>query len=284
MNLAVSALAIFLVVLPGMLCRKAFLRGLRGYPVVPRPLVDEVAASVVLAALLHGLWGGLTAALNPLWNRGPLRLTPDLESVAMLLLGEFGKDDEKLQPALRSVTESPCLVILYFLSLYGVSVGVGFLAHAWSMSLQRLRSHWLVGFNKRWFDLIDGTLVDPETGRAPEGSVYCLVAALVEVGGQPYLYEGLLSDAESDLTFDSSGNLYDLTLRGVRRRLLTAADFEPVRGDLFVLRYSDTKTINFNYLELLEVEGGLQSRSTLSGELTVTSRPPPVPSTPAPPL
>jgi hypothetical protein len=258
LNLAVSTLGLFLLVLPGILFRRFFLRGPRGFPVAPRALPDEVAFSALAAALLHGLWGWLFQSTALRWIRPPVGI--DLRRVALLVFGH--EDEAGMQATLAGCAAHLGVVFGYFIGLYVFAALAGLLAHLVAARLRWLSDSHFFGFNSRWHQLIDGQLYFRGTNQKPKGLVYCIVSAVVDQGKESYVYQGLILDT-NDLTFDSDGNLEELTLRGARRRKLSddrradsadqSARFYNIDGDLFVLRYADTRTINFNYVALTPV-------------------------------
>lgn len=94
-----------------------------------------------------------------------------------------------------------------------------------------------------------------------------LISAIVEVAKEAVLYVGVLDE----FYVDSEGQLDRLVLQNVARRPLSKdksvaeandgnvvgtelARFYEVDGDSFVLRYSETITLNIQYVTLSETE------------------------------
>ena len=121
------------------------------------------------------------------------------------------------------------------------------------------RFSYIFRFHKApWYYLLTGA--DFAEDEAPD---MILISAIVEVGKEAVLYVGVLDE----FYVDSEGQLDRLVLQNVARRPLSrdkpaactsdgvAAITEPVRfydvdGDSFVLRYSETITLNIQYVRL----------------------------------
>ena len=86
-----------------------------------------------------------------------------------------------------------------------------------------------------------------------------MISAIVEFKDAAYLYTGILCGYE----VSDQGELDRLLLTQTQRRKLAddrsldgskadAVRFYPIAGDIFVLRYSEIKTLNVSYLSLPE--------------------------------
>ena len=117
MNLAFSAVVIFLYVLPGIIVRRS--GSLAGRFRRERQVAEEVAESFLWAAIIHGV------ALPVCWMLSPVSgVTPDLSAALALAAGGYHDDGGK---SLSAVTEYPFSVLLYFLSVWllGYLAGCG---------------------------------------------------------------------------------------------------------------------------------------------------------------
>lgn len=257
MNLAFPALLIFVLVLPGVILRYTYARGTWKWNSATsiQSLGDEIAYSVVIAGALHLLWGAIVSPF----------VSIDLQSVLTLLAGTGAGTRDDFQAAISSATSHPYKVAWYFLSLYGASACLGYGAH----SLVRWR-HWdrktrLLRFKNDWHYLLSGEILEfaelPYEAGKLDG-VY--LSAVVKHGGGDYLYRGIVAD----WTLDQGGELDRILLRLAHRRKLLE-DREPgqerdpkdvnyerdsryydIEGQYFVLRYSETTTVNIEYLLL----------------------------------
>jgi hypothetical protein len=267
MNFAFPALLIFLIALPGVVLRQAAQRGVRGLPVEPRGLTEQVAEGVLIAAVLHFLW---LAALVPLtrWLAGLAGVDgiaePDLRPIAYVLLGSYGANSERLDEVVGALTESPSAAFFYFASMYTFALLAGFVLHERIRRWPRVRKHPMFGFRDDWHRLFE----DVGSLRRGVDSSRTLVflSAVVEIGGEGYVYDGLVHD----FVYDDLGRIDRFVLQFAARRPLkhdgpprgSDADardalgrdgqFYEIAGDFFVLRYSETTTLNVRYLEISE--------------------------------
>jgi hypothetical protein len=256
MNLAFPALVILLLVLPGIIYRYAYARGPWGWasPTSLRTVSDELAYSLVVAAVLHAAWLCLV---------GLLGYRADVRSLLALLAGNFGHDSRLLEPALHAIADHLGSVALYFLTLYAAAALLGMAGHALVRKLALDHRTKVFRFENEWYYLLTGEVLafhDVDADARDIDGVY--LSAVVEHGQASYLYRGIVQD----FSFNRSGELDRILLRMSHRRLL-ARDREPgddappipgvpdaryydIRGDVFVLRYSEIKTLNLDYFSL----------------------------------
>lgn len=247
MNVALPALVIFLLVLPGFVFRHRFKRAERT-ALDYAPFGRVVAEAVLWAGVLHGMWlcfawllKGETLRLDLLLEL--LSAAPASQAVAISSLGRHGGD-----------------LALYFGSLLFASHFVPAVLRAF-ITWRRLdrADHWLAPlarFNDApWYYLLTGA--DFRKEDLPD---LIKVSAIVDVAGTPYLFQGFLEN----FYFNPDGSLDRLVLQGVARRpladdrlsvteegtLAADEDFYPIEGDYFVLRYAEIITLNIQYLTL----------------------------------
>jgi len=251
MNFAFPALVLFILTLPGIISRYYYRKGDWPTPIYVRPIAEETAYSIITAALLHTPWAAFFHLIG---------FHIDLETALMFLIGSFGKDNAHLVSAIRSVTNHPFKVTLYFFCLYLISALIGFAAHklvrkrGWDRRFEFLR------FNNFWFYLFEGEILEfPEISSEPQQIDGVYLSAVVQHDARSYLYRGLMEH----YYFDQNGNLDRVLLTLASRRDL-ANDREPeqehqvvgdpryysIEGDFFVLRYAEMKTICIEYFVL----------------------------------
>jgi len=251
MNIAFSAVLVFILVLPGLLFRYTYQRGFfRRSPVTIPSFAEDLAFSVLWAGLLHTLWLNLFALLGLRLEYGPL---------LALLVGQFGVDQKYLDEAVRALQNAHAAITFYFLSLFAAGYGLGYAFHAlvrrqrWDHTTRAFR------FPNEWYYLFSG---EEAAGGQPD---IVFVTVLLELSDATYLYRGILQA----WYFDRQGNLDRVVLEEVLRRKLaedrdSSEPYVPpmrgsderyysVEGDLLVLRYSEVKTLNVEYLYLAPV-------------------------------
>jgi hypothetical protein len=241
MNVALPALIVFLVLLPGFIFRTRFKR-------VERTSLDfspfgRIAAGAVMsAAVAHLLW------LSIAWLLFGRRFEP------IVLLQLLSSAPASQVAAIAEVANDFGLIAAYFVTLLFASFAFPALLRSaiTKYRLDRASSPLrpLLRFHEApWYYLLTGA--DFEREDAPD---FVIVAAIVEIGKEAMLYTGVLDS----FFFDAEGQLDRLVLQGVSRRPLAndktvvddATRFYPVDGDSFVLRYSEMITLNVQYVHL----------------------------------
>lgn len=251
MEFAVSALFLLILLLPGFIIQATYTKGFWRWnsPTSNVSLTEQIPVAVVLASMLHAVWAGIAAALGQYVN---------IRTTLMFLLGSYGHDEEYFAEALTSVTEHPYKIFFYFITLYAVAAGLGYLCHHIVREQKWDRSTRLLRFNNEWFYLLSGEITEfyefPEVLPKVDG-VY--LTAVVHHSDSDYLYRGIVAD----FFFDKTGNLDRVLLRLAHRRALSAdreedQDFSEeqidkryyhIEGDFFLLKYSEMSTINIDY-------------------------------------
>ncbi len=250
MNIAFSAVLVFILVLPGLLFRYTYQRGFfRRSPVTVPSFAEDLAFSVLWAGLLHTLWLNLFALFGLRLEYGPL---------LALLVGQFGRDQIYLDDAVLALQTAHAAITFYFLSLFAAGYGMGYAFHALVRRQRWDRTTRAFRFPNEWYYLFSGEEADVD-----EPNVY--VTVLLELKEGTYLYRGILQA----WYFDRQGSLERIVLEEVLRRRLsedrdssepylppmrgTDERYYSVEGDLLVLRYNEIKTLNVEYLYLAPV-------------------------------
>lgn len=258
MNIAFPALAVLLLLLPGVLLSYSYRRGFfRRSPITLGPIRDEIGRGIVLALFIHPLALGLVSTVVG-WQ-------PDTMVLTSLFVGDANLDRASIE----------VLGGLWY--LVSVNVGallVGSLTH-WIVRSNHLDLRYdVLRFDNEWHYLFSGEArvfdVDQAERTVPSIKAYLkrefefvFVSVVVTVGGQSVLYWGALSD----YFFDASGQLDRIVLKDAQRRPLRAeADnassgaptpiqddrFYPIRGSFLVIRYENVQTLNIEFIVLAE--------------------------------
>jgi hypothetical protein len=250
MNIALPALIAFLLLLPGFIFRTRLKRAERT-SLDFSPFGQIVAEAVLWSLFAHLGW----LALSHLVFRHdfqPLVLMKLLSSAAP------GQAD-----AAVAVAADFAWIAGYFGSLFVAAFLVPTLLRATisRYRLDRSSAPWGAVFrfhDAPWYYLLTGADFTEE--EAPD---FIVISAIVEIAKEAVLYVGVLSE----FFVDAEGQLDRLVLQGVSRRPIAAdkngidADegsdsgrFYDVDGDSFVLRYSETVTLNVQYVKLTAEE------------------------------
>ena len=278
MNLVFPALAVFIFIYPGMVFRRTYKNALwksnlwGDYPLGRLgPVAEQIPSAFGHAVWLNSLWLGLVV----LAHLAAPRIIPAIHRGAVVawFSNNFGKDQAGLEAATRALANFPGYVIAYFLGLFTFSFAVALLLRTlvralhldWKYSLFRFDNHWYYLFNGEVLRFRDPAYpgYSASANLDPADRVGTIVTAVVDFKDKTYLYQGVLVEP----LYDSAGNLDRLVLEGAQRREITddhepglkkAERFYEIRGHYFVLRNSEIKTINIDYLMASDLQDAEQ--------------------------
>jgi hypothetical protein len=243
MNVALPALIVFILLLPGFVFRSRFKRVERT-SLDFSPFGQVVSEAVILAVALHAVWLLLTYWL------AQQRLVTDV------VLRLAASDAAGQAAAIAAISKADGRIGVYFATLLAFTYFAPVLVRAaiikWKLDRSDAKLTFLLRFHEApWYYLLTGA--DFERGKEPD---LISVSSIVNTGGGPVLYTGFLED----FVVTPEGELDRIVLSGVTRRPLdldkemadeTAAErFYPIEGDYFVLRYSEAITLNIKYISL----------------------------------
>ena len=258
MNVAFSALLVFLLLLPGFLFRTYFKRAEK--IVLDVKPFGQAAIDAFLAAIV----------LDLVWYWIAVLVTGTRADFPTLFTLIAGEKSAELESAIARIAADPWRPGLFFVTLFAFSVLAAFL-------LRRIVTRWrldrrgaalanFLRFDTPWYYLFTGY----DRASPPNGVA---IGAVVTLGGTAYLYTGVLVE----YFLDDQGQLNRLVLASAARRPLSEdalqddegltdewveterrvgeagpaeERFYPIEGDYFVLRYSEISTLNVRYLDL----------------------------------
>jgi hypothetical protein len=247
MNVAFPAVLLFLLVTPGFIFRQfSQRREVLTFDSTPfgavamRAVLMAAVFDLVVAFASHGI--GYDVQIG--------------DAVLLLVGGSVAASDA--QTHLVWLNAHPLAPVSYFVATNGLALllalAMRFAVDYYGLDRYDRRTARFVRGTAPWYYLFAG-LDHPV---AVDGAI---VSAVVEFKEGSYLYSGILQDYECD----DSGKLDRLMLVQAQRRRLEAdrhfnpdvglfedavPRFYPIAGDVFVLRYSEIKTLNVSYLTL----------------------------------
>lgn len=240
MNIALPALVVFLLLLPGFISRsqvKLAERDKLDYS----PFGTVVTEGFLWATVLHLLWLGACASAHRY---------PDLR----ILLGLLSSASAVQAEAIARVHAQASQIAAYFGTQLLAAALLTPLARRlithWRLDRGASRVAWLFRFRRApWYYLLSGA--DFAHDATPD---LIFIAAVVDVSGESVLYLGSLVDYYCD----AEGRLDRLVLEAAQRRPLAAdkltrpeaSRFYDIDGDYFVLRYEQIISLNVRYIRL----------------------------------
>jgi hypothetical protein len=243
-NVALPALVVFVLLLPGFVARSRIKLAERA-SLDYSPFGQVVTEAVIWAAALHAVWLGLTHALTGRVFQ------------ADMALRLMSADAAAQVRALDTLAAEAGPVTLYFgtllaLAYIGPAIVRAVIQH-YRLDRAGAPLAGLLRFSGApWYYLLSGADFPRED--TPD----CIaISAVVNVSGRPVLFTGILVD----YFLEPDGRLDRLILQGVMRRPLErdkAPDsvgrdldrFYPIDGDYFVLRYAEAITLNVEYIKI----------------------------------
>lgn len=246
MNVALPALIVFFLLLPGFIFRTNLKRAERT-SLDFSPFGQVVAEGILWASFLHFFWLSLSH----------IAFQRDFDPVTLMKLLSSAPIPQA--QASEAVGSQFNWIATYFVTLIVASFAIPQIIR---LIISRCRLDRADAFlspifrfhQAPWYYLLTGA--DFKSGEEPD---LIFVSAIVEVGKEAVLYVGVLDE----FYVDAEGQLDRLVLQNVARRPIEAdksrpADDTPivenrfydVDGDSFVLRYSEAITLNIQYARL----------------------------------
>jgi hypothetical protein len=242
MNIAFPTLLILLFLLPGFIFTLAFYKT-DNEPLSYLPLTYKVIFSLSAAFLLHMLFLWLLSNFSGYKYNLP----------EMLVLIS-GAQSTLFNSTIKSISSNEIRNLgVYLVMIYAFSYILGKLIN-WIFIKLELDRFKIFRFDNPWYYLFKG--YDLENINR-NGFIVIIISAVIEVAGQGYLYRGELED----FYFDKEGNLERLVLRNTSRRKVEEDKtdlentpiekrFYPIDGTYFVIKYSEIKNLNVQFIEL----------------------------------
>lgn len=251
MNIAFPTLLIFLLILPGFIFNSNYYY-LENTPIDYKPFAQRTIRCIFISILFHLFF------ISLIYWFSSYRI--DFSVILALLLGS---GDEKL--AIENILKNIELIILYWLILYSTAWFSGLVARKIIVKFKIDKYIKFMRLDNKWFYLFSGY----DLGINSDLIAY--VGFIIELGGIPYLYSGLLEE----FFLDENGNLDRLVLYGAQRRKIDKDEnqqsenkerFYEISGNYFVVQYSEIKNLNIKFYEIKPLEEKNRSSEVLNKE------------------
>ena len=256
MSIALPALVITLLILPGILLSYSYRKGFSRSPIRLGTLQDEIGRGVLWAIPVNVIAFTLVDML-PLADI-------DLYAVLWLLTGFEGADEYDRLNFVNAVVSYPVQILMYLFSvnLFGMLSGYGLhrLVRYFRLDLKymplRFQNEWhyLFSGEARFFDVQSNDISRQSVREGLKEIDFTFVTMAVELGRDLYLYRGILTD----YYFERGGHLDKIVIAAPQRLRVSTGDlaeldsppdtmFETIEGDFFVIKYNMVKNLNIYY-------------------------------------
>lgn len=278
MNIALSTLVIFILILPGIIYRRFYFTEEFSKQYFKQSIFGIFTSSVVPALVLHIIWYFLVPIFSD-------------TTISLNILGYFFSQGDNLVIAFENIQKFDIEIAIYQISILSFAAVSGFLSKYLIRFYKLDRRRKLFRFQNSWHYLFTGEFFDfPKAAFDLDKDdvkhiEYVYVDALLEIKEGSFIYEGILVDYE----LSKDGGLEYIILKETYRRLLSddekskillrnqenvgslsvkedtevyseetignTEDFHfPIRGHIVVIPYKDIKNINFAYYKIVEVD------------------------------
>jgi hypothetical protein len=264
MGIAFPALFIIAILLPGILFRYALSKGNWTSTASIRPITEEAVYSVLWALALHFIAGIFCATID---------MSVNYRAVLVLLIGTNNIDGAEFQEALKSFSLHTIGIGIYFLTLCLISFVSGFFFHNIVRRYRLDHKTRLLRFQNEWYYLLSGEILLFDENKPSRNlintildrNIITYITAVVEQGSATYLYRGIFAGF---FYYDANNALDRIFLASAHRRLLEAdreqgrarnpndLDYKnderyyDIEGSYLILRYSEVKTFNIEYISI----------------------------------
>jgi len=258
MNIAFPALFLFILILPGIICRRAYYATEKTI-LSHQPFTVEGAISIVLAIPLHLLWILITEIVSRVFT---IDLSVNILHVFSLVSFASENFTEK---ALVNASSNIYPISIYFISLYIFSwvtgTGIRYYVQKRQLDINGPLST-IFKFDTPWYYLFKGVVTKKNVnsnGKTKREFLsgsdrYIQVTCAVTRPDHTYLYVGALDK----FYFKRDGSLDRIVLAAASRRKIEDDDaakdqanlslppFYLIEGHALVLKYDDISSLNIN--------------------------------------
>ncbi|MDE3743999.1 hypothetical protein [Maribacter polysaccharolyticus] len=261
MNIALSTIVLFFLLIPGILFRRFYYSEefSREYF---KSTFFEVFISTILPSLILQLIWYIFAKL--ICQHVDLNILADLVSA---------KPSEE---TFLNIQNNSVKIIVYNISLFTFSSVTGFYCKQIVRKYKWDRRYKYLRYQNSWHYILKGEFFDfPRADISLEKDEvedieFVFVDVIVQIGGESYLYDGLLVDYE----LSKDGGLETLSIKNAQRRKLShdseigkereksdnSSNYYPIMGHILLLKYSEMKNLNFSYYRLDQTADVLRPR------------------------
>lgn len=261
MNIALSTIVLFFLLIPGILFRRFYYSEEFSREYFKSTFFEVFISTIIPSLIFQLIWFFLSRLLG---QHVDLNILSDLASA------------KPLEGTFSNVQNNSVKILVYNLSLFLFS---GICGYYWKQIVRNKkwdRRFKIFRYQNSWHYILKGEFFDfPRAEISLESDEvedieFVFIDAIVQIGGESYLYDGILVDYE----LRNDGGLETISIKNAQRRKLsndstieedgTKSDnsnkYYPIIGYILLIKYSELKNLNFTYLRLERNEDGLRPR------------------------
>lgn len=247
MNIALSTVILFILLIPGLLFRRFYYTEEFSKEYFKQSFFGTFISAFIPSLIFHTIWYYLAG-----WAGSPVNI-----SVIGDLVSGTGSEQ-----AYQNVSDNVNRIIFYNVSI-ALSAGfMGFLVKNTVRNFKIDRKFKLFRYQNSWHYILKGEFFDfPRASfdltKKNHGSIeLTYLDALIETSGGLILYEGILVDYE----LSAANGLDYVTLKDAKRKFINNGESEEVKphdikGHIIILPFSQIKNINVSFYRIIENEG-----------------------------
>lgn len=250
MNIALSTLILFFLLIPGILFRRFYYSEEFSKEYFKESFFGVFITTFIPSLFLHFLWYFLVRLINV--------------EVDIYILADILSQNPSKQSFIN-IDKNASNIVFYNTTMFFIS---GFLGYAlkkvvrinkWDRFYKffRFQNSWHYVLKGEFFDFPRANIsLDEDT---VEDIEFVFVDAIVEINKETYLYDGILVDYE----LSNDGGLKYVSVTGAQRRNIkndnninsgieevSSQNYYPIKGHTLILKYSEIKNLNFTYYML----------------------------------
>ncbi len=247
MNIALSTVILFILLIPGLLFRRFYYTEEFSKEYFKQSFFGTFISAFIPSLIFHGIWFYLAG-----WLGSPINLA---------IIGELvsGAGSEQ---AYQNVTDNANKIFFYNVS---VAVTAGFMGFVCKSSVRRLkldRKYKLFRYQNSWHYILKGEFFDfPRASFELQNNNHDAIEltyldALIDTSEGLILYEGILVDYE----LSAANGLDYVTLKVAKRKFIDtgkphALQSNEIKGHIIILPFSQIKNINVSFYSITEKNG-----------------------------
>lgn len=251
MSIALSTIVLFFLLIPGILFRRFYYSEEFSREYFKSTFFEVFISTIIPSLVFQLMWFFIARLTN---------FHVDLNILSNLV------STSPLEATFRNVQDNSINILIYNITLFLFAGFSGYLSKQIIRNKKWDRTYKVFRYQNSWHYILKGEFLDFPRAQitlekdSVEDIELIFVDTVLELGGVPYLYDGILVDYE----LASDGGLETISIKNAQRRKLSsdrAIDEEgtnsnnldqyyPIDGHILLIKYSEMKNLNFSYLKL----------------------------------